>query len=165
MPMLVLFFKMTTVVVVPWLLTLALSIRLPLLQMTHGCSLSLPWMPLILCVPFFYWDYFCGYPFYLGYLLCRGYRVTEATCAAMGTHVTIACISTLVTQVTSASGFMRQQKCFALRTFPVWFIFSLWRSFCLSDCYLANQHDGFMVVLILTGSEFKFQPNWLRFML
>ena len=37
----------------------------------------------------------------------------EVTCASMGTHVTkdtIACISTLVTQVTSASGFMKTRQ-------------------------------------------------------
>ena len=87
----------------------------------------------------------------------------------MGTHITkdtIVCVSTLVTHVTSASGFVKtRQKCCAVHKFPVWFIISLWHYFCISHFYLANQHYGFMVVLILTGSEFKFQPTWLRFML
>jgi hypothetical protein len=164
--MLALFFKMTTApVAVPRFLTLPFIVRLPSLPMLHGCYPSLPGLSLLPCVPFLQ-SLLLWVPFLPRLLLLQ--RLPVPRWVPMLPRIPLLVyVSSLVTQVTSASGFMKtRQKYCATQKFPVWFAIILWHSFCISDCYLANHHHyGFMVVLILTWSEFKFQPTWLRFML
>jgi len=148
-----------TTAAVPCFLMLPFIVKLPML---HGCCPSLPELSLLLFVPFLrrllLWYSFC-----VGYICCRGYLCFDRYPCYQGYHCLYKCLGY---QFTSAIGCMKtRQKCCAVRKFPVLFIVILWHSFCISDCCLANQHYGSMVVLILTGSQLKFQPTWLGFML